>query len=684
MTTDANAKNAEERVLLCNCEGTMSLDRDALEGAFSPGCAKAGFTQLCRGELGRFLDEARSGTTLTVACTQEQQTFDEALEEAGLETEIGYVNIREQAGWSEQGASAAAKMLALIEGARVPAPDVPTVDMVSHGVCLVYGKGEPALEAARLLQDRLNVSLLLTDLGEIEPLGAMDLMITTGKIAGAGGHLGDFEIHVNGYAPVRPSAKDALTFDLKQDGAAAKCDVIVDLSGGAPLFPSHERRDGYFKLDPGDKIGLYKAMLEIGDLVGEFEKPRYVTFHESLCAHSRSRITGCTRCLDVCPASAIQPNGDQVAIDPYLCGGCGACNSVCPTGAADYAAPSTETLLRRLRVVLKTYREAGGEHPVLLVHDPRHGPGMIEAMARYGRGLPAHVVPFEVNEVTQVGVDFLVSALAYGSARVVLCGSNSKASEVDGLAGQVATAEAIATGLGYDSGLVGVVLEDDPQKLENVLYGLPIVAGIETPASFNPQAKKRTNIRSAAMHLHQTAPAPVDRILLPPGAPFGAVQVDVDGCTLCLSCVSACPTGALTDNPDLPQLGFQESACIQCGLCKSTCPEKVISLEPRFNFASEAAERSVVKEEEPFECVSCGKPFAPKSTIEKMVEQLAGKHWMFQGDAANRLKMCEDCRVVAQFDETSEPFKFGERPKPRTTEDYLREREESETPKSED
>ena len=68
--------------------------------------------------------------------------------------------------------------------------------------------------------------------------------------------------------------------------------------------------------------------------------------------------------------------------------------------------------------------------------------------------------------------------------------------------------------------------------------------------------------------------------------------------------------------------------------------------------------------------------WAMHRTIEKMVEQLAGKHWMFQGDAANRLKMCEDCRVVSQFGENSDPFKFGERPKPRTTEDYLRERED--------
>jgi ferredoxin len=61
------------------------------------------------------------------------------------------------------------------------------------------------------------------------------------------------------------------------------------------------------------------------------------------------------------------------------------------------------------------------------------------------------------------------------------------------------------------------------------------------------------------------------------GAPFGAIELNVEGCTLCLACVSACPTGALSDNPERPMLRFTEDACVQCGLCKATCPEKVIT-----------------------------------------------------------------------------------------------------------
>ena len=53
----------------------------------------------------------------------------------------------------------------------------------------------------------------------------------------------------------------------------------------------------------------------------------------------------------------------------------------------------------------------------------------------------------------------------------------------------------------------------------------------------------------------------------------------------------------------------------------------------------------VVNEAEPFRCIRCSKPFGTLKGIENMLEKLSG-HAMFQGEAAERLKMCSDCRVV--------------------------------------
>jgi hypothetical protein len=53
----------------------------------------------------------------------------------------------------------------------------------------------------------------------------------------------------------------------------------------------------------------------------------------------------------------------------------------------------------------------------------------------------------------------------------------------------------------------------------------------------------------------------------------------------------------------------------------------------------------VLNESPPYACVRCGKPFGTLKAIEAMVGKLAG-HAMFQGAAADRLKMCGDCRVI--------------------------------------
>jgi ferredoxin len=297
---------------------------------------------------------------------------------------------------------------------------------------------------------------------------------------------------------------------------------------------------------------------------------------------------------------------------------------------------------------------------------------MISAIARHDDGLPAEALPFAVNETTQIGFDFMMAALAYGAARIAFLVGRGNRGELAALAQQVGLAETALVGLGYGSGRVDVIDDMEPDGVVQALASEDRIA--PEPGAFLPMGGKRTITMLALRHLREHAPTPVDLLPLPQGAPFGAVVVETAGCTLCLSCVGACPTGALVDNPDKPMLGFQEEACIQCGLCRSTCPEQVISLEPRLNFAEASRTTVVLKEEEPALCVRCGKPFGTKSSIERIVARLAGQHSMFASSAAaERIRMCEDCRVIVQF-EAPQPLAGPPRPPPRNTDDYLRNR----------
>jgi ferredoxin len=570
----------------------------------------------------------------------------------------------------------APRRAALLAMAAEPVPPVSFVELESAGVVLICGRDGTAVEAGELLKDHLDVTVLIEPPAAIVPPPTADYPVVRGKVRNARGYLGAFEVIVDDFAQALLTPGGTMSFGASRDHARSKCDVILDLTGGAAFFPAPDLRDGYLRADPRSPAAMLQAVLKARDLTGSFEKPRYIAYDEKLCAHSRSGITGCTRCLDLCPTSAIMPAGDRVAIDANICAGCGQCAAACPTGAASYAMLPEDALIRKLRALLMAYRAAGGEHPIVLVHDDPHGAPLIDAVAQLGDGLPAHVLPFPVNEITRIGLESIAATFAYGASAVRLLLRARPRHDVSGLLRTMALADPILVGLGFGSGRIATIEADDPDLLLESLYAIPALPPAPRPASFRPQGGKKGVLRQALGELYRAAPNPAGIITLPEGAPFGAVEIDAGGCTLCLSCVSACPTGALRDDPDRPMLRFVEDACVQCGLCQATCPEHVITLKPRIDFDAARAPAHILKEEEPFCCIRCSKPFGVKSTIERVVAKLEGKHWMYSGSSRriDIIKMCDDCRVATVAEQGFDPYSANSQTA-RTTDDYLRERE---------
>ena len=666
---------ATSHLLICSCEKTMPLDAQAIGRGCTGKITQA--NQLCGLELDRFKQALADGAPITVACTQEAPLFREVAE-SFPQAQLTFVNIRETGGWSDEADDAGPKAAALIAAAAEDMPPISLVTLESSGIALIYGHDEIAIEAAQRLADRLDITVLLTKPGEIPPRRTNEFPVLKGTIRNARGHLGVFDLVIDDYALPLPSSRARILFGAARNGATSTCDLILDLSGGMPLFPAHELRPGYLRADPRDRAAVERAITEAGALVGTFDKPRFINFAASLCAHSRSGITGCTRCLDLCPTGAITPDGNSVAIDANVCAGCGACASVCPTGAASYSLPSADALMRRLRILLQTYRKAGGSDSIVLFHDGEHGDALIDALARFGAGLPANVLPLRVNEITQLGPESLAAVFAYGGSGSVLLTRAKPRHDISGLRQAAELSNTIVAALGFGAGLVNLIQTDDPDRLRAMLDTAPLGAATDKPAGFVPRGAKRGVLETTFRELHLAARTPVDSVPLAPGAPFGRVFLDVEGCTLCHACVTACPTGALSDNPDRAMLRFTESLCVQCGLCQATCPEKVITLEPRLDFEAWNAPLRVLKDEEPFHCIACHKPFGTKSSIDRVLAKLGEKHWMFQGANAKRIdviKMCADCRVEAVVNEGFDPHGAPQRPAVMSAEDYQRARD---------
>jgi len=650
-------KTMSKSLLLCDCLGSQKIDTAALEKATGLACG-ACHNSLCTDQIDIATAAIASGDVI-VACQQEARLFAEIADEIDAPEPV-FVDIRDRAGWSDGSDDTTPKMAALVADAQLAHPASKSIDVVTEGTCLIIGKAEVCLPAAEKLADILAVTVLLASGDDIAPTHAFDTVV--GALHQTTGTLGSFDIRINAFQQSVVGGRGTPALTAPRDGALSQCDIILDLTGGVPLFPAPEKRDGYLRADPKSQPAVADAIFAASQLVGTFEKPLYVRLEPSLCAHSRAEKPACSNCLNVCPTGAIVSAGEHVSIDPLICAGCGACSAVCPSGAISYDAPSTDFTFRRITTLATAYRAAGGQNGTLLVHDD-HGAEMISLAARYGRGLPAHVIPMEISALSGFGHAEMLGALAAGFARVDLL--LAPKTERDALDPQLELALAIS---GERIALLDI---SDPHALSDHLFDQEPGTDIAKPVL--PMGTRRQIARLSAKALNPEA----QNIALPEGAPYGAVIVDTDACTLCLACASLCPSGALGDNPDLPQLRFQEDACLQCSLCANVCPEDAITLEPQLNLTDMALSQTILNEEEPFACIECGSLFGVKSTVEKITEKLAGKHAMFANpEAARMIQMCDNCRINAQYHSDNNPFAAGERPRPRTTDDYLSKRKD--------
>lgn len=447
------------------------------------------------------------------------------------------------------------------------------------------------------------------------------------------GHLGAFKA----IAVDESRELDMAVAVFRESGAF---DLVLDC-GAESVFDVELKPFGYAFCNNSDDV--VNAAEELLGLVGEFDKPKYFDYEASICAHSRSELSGCNRCIDVCATGAIQHSGEGVVVDPYLCQGCGTCATVCPSGAMSYAYPRPANAIERSREMLGKVSAS-----TLLLYSEKNQ-SSVDALT-----LDDNIHPLLVEEVTAFGLDYWLSLLAGYVQRIVVLVACSE-NELHALEHQQSILHELLSGIGVEAPalhLLPIAQASDWSDLPKPASQLTAVQ----PAAYSTHNNKRQTIRLAldaiSAALMPVLPEPVDVTPLSPNALFGRLSVNTDACTLCMACVSTCPAQALQDGQDTPALKLIESNCVQCGLCAEACPESAITLEPQYRWDSTAARQvETLHEDAPFHCITCHTPFATSAVIATMAAKL-GEHWMFQDDKSmRRLKMCGDCRVKDIFRE---------------------------------
>ncbi len=355
-----------------------------------------------------------------------------------------------------------------------------------------------------------------------------------------------------------------------------------------------------------------------------------VTCDRSICQYSGRLGVGCSLCLSSCTFGAVSQGAEGVTVDGSKCEECGACVSVCPTGAMQNRRFDDESFVDFFRNIdLLT-------DSVVVVGDEQS----LHALWWGTKGKRFDKVFFlEYSQVQSLSLFHFMFLLRRGAGNVFLLNDTSGGTE---LSRQVALANSLVTSL-YNTTerIVIYKTEEVEQYLSRDQQTEVLVSNDEQRPFVNRRRELSAALQSLVANSGKVADVrPGDYIS------FATLTCNRDRCTQCMACLNDCRIQALSADEEQLTLNHIGSMCVACGICVHVCPEDALELSPRFKLNTRFFKPVEMAKAEPMACKSCGKVFGTRKSFERVMAILSQKETV----DISHFEYCDTCRVVKLFE----------------------------------
>ena len=330
---------------------------------------------------------------------------------------------------------------------------------------------------------------------------------------------------------------------------------------------------------------------------------------EGYCINLRGRIDACDLCQRVCHAEAITLTPEEVAIDPALCVGCGACVPACPAGAIAHDSFDPEALLATA---------------------VEEGVARVACVASSGQGaaIPCH---------RMLDARLMAALFAEGAERIVVAGTGNCRGCPGGDA-RPALASAVRTlKKWFGEAAPSVVFDSEDGRnaaaeAKKAVRRRHLLRGGFRAFSTDPDPGPEASVPSFddlrflenSGEATRGRPVPFQQVLAPrrsalpfrEGSPVGATGRTIGAdCSGCMVCAELCPTGALNGEVGNGRraVSFDPALCTNCTLCLKICPMEAVTARALRGVVEATAGRTILFARADRTCTECGAAFAPTS-----------------------------------------------------------------------